>query len=108
MAKKITIGIKEPGKYWHFREVEDRLRTYQQIVGGHIEMCHAREDGILIFGNEEGKLLGLKPNIFLPRETIVGTVFAVRSDEKGEFISLTGEDIRSMCESRAEEKWPTE
>ena len=93
MTKKITIGIKEPGMDWHFREVEDRLKTYQQIVGGYIELAYAAPDGILIFCNEEGKLLGMVPNIELPYDTIVGTVFAVRSDEEGAFQSLTGEDI---------------
>lgn len=101
MAKMITIGIKEPGMDWHFREVKDDLKTYQQIVGGYIEMCHATKDGILIFGNEMGKLLGMVPNIFLPRDTIVGTVFAVRSDEEGEFQSLTGEDIDRLLSGQA-------
>lgn len=96
MTRQITIGIKEPGKPCHFREVEDALPTYQKIVGGYIEHCHSTESGVLIFGNEEGKILGLEPNIELPNDTIVGTVFAVRSDEEGEFCGLTGEDIAEL------------
>ena len=96
--KKITIGIKEPGRAWHFREVEDALPTYQKIVGGYIQLGHAREDGILIFCTEEGKLHGLEPNIQLPDDVIVGTVFTVRSDEEGEFQGLTGEDIAVLSE----------
>ena len=101
MTEKITIGIKEPGMDWHFREVEDTLSTYQQIVGGYIELAYAGSDGILIFCNEEGKLLGMVPNIELPYDTIVGTVFAVRSDEEGAFRSLTGEDIDKLSSGQA-------
>lgn len=101
MTKKITIGIKAPAKAWHFREVEDELSTYQQIVGGYIELVYAAPDGILLFGNEEGKLLGMAPNIELPYDTIVGTVFAVRSDEEGAFQSLTGEDIDLLLSGQA-------
>ena len=99
MNKQITIGIKKPGKAWHFREAEDELSTYQQIVGGSIQLGYSTPGGILIFCNEEGKLQGLAPNLSLPYDTIVGTVFAVRSDEEGEFCSLTGEDIITLSAS---------
>lgn len=93
MTRQITVEIKDPGKPWHFREAEDTLPTYQQIVSGYIQLGYSTKSGILIFCNEEGKILGLEPNLELPYDTIVGTVFAVRSDEEGEFCSLTGEDI---------------
>jgi len=93
MKKFITIAVKEPGKDWRMNVVEDVLPSYQKIVGGNIEFCHSTKSGILIFGNEEGKLRGLEPNIELPNDIIVGTVFAVRSDEEGEFETLTDEDF---------------
>lgn len=99
MNRQITIGIKDPGKPWHFREAENTLPTYQKIVGGYIELGYSTPDGILIFCNEDGKLQGLAPNLSLPYDTIVGTGFAVRSDEEGEFCSLTGEDIIALSAS---------
>lgn len=91
--KKITIAVKRPGDVWKIKEVEDTLKTYQDIVGGYIEHFKSIGD-IAFFCNEEGKFLDLEPNIFVPElnDTVVGTVFAARSDEAGEFVSLTDED----------------
>ena len=96
MTKKITILIKEPGQAWHPAEVEDTLETYQKIVGGYIEGFFTNYRGLHFFCNEEGKLLDLKPNIFCGDDLIVGTIFAVRSDDEGEFASVTQEDIEEM------------
>lgn len=93
---KITIAVKEPAKPWRKQEAENTLETFQKIVGGYIELCLYGPNGVLIFGNEEGKLLGMVPNIELPNDTIVGTVFAVRSNDEGDFISLYDEDFDSL------------
>ena len=89
----ITILIKEPGCSWNVAEVEDDLEAYQAIVGGYIEGIATTKTGMHIFGNEEGKLLHLKPNFMLHGDLIVGTVFAVRDDEEGNFVSVTEDDI---------------
>lgn len=93
---KITIAVKEPKKPWKKQEVENTLKTFQKIVDGHIELCLYGPNGVLIFGNEEGKLMGLERNLLVPGDIIVGTVFAVRSDDEGEFISLFAEDFRNL------------
>jgi len=94
--KMITIAIKRPAEAWKIKEVEDTLETYQDIVGGYIEhFLNIGEDkGVALFCNEEGKLLQLEPNIHVPElhDEIVGTIFAVRVDEEGEFTSLTESD----------------
>ena len=38
--------------------------------------------------------MDLEPNIYVPElnDIVMGTIFAVRSDEAGEFVSLTKED----------------
>lgn len=92
MTKKITIAIKEPAKAWHIADVEDALPTYQQIVGGYIECFRTSYNGICFFCNEEGKLLDLEPNIVSGDDVICGTIFAVRSNEEGEFVSLNPAD----------------
>lgn len=96
--RTITIGVKHPGQPWTLWNIEDSLRTYQKIVGGLIEHFERSESGIEFFCNEEGKLLGLAPNVFSLRnqDMICGPIFAVRTDEEGEFTSLTNEDIADL------------
>ena len=90
---KITIAVKEPGEPWEIREVEDELKTYQDIVGGYIEEFRKVKD-VCFFCNEEGKLLNLRPNIMVRGgDLIVGTIFAVKVDDEGEFVSLTDNDL---------------
>ena len=50
-----------------------------------------------MFCNEEGKLKDLLPNIVGPLgDVIVGTIFAVRADDEGEFQSLTDYDLLKL------------
>lgn len=93
VPKRVMIAVKEPGEAWETREVEDSLPVYQQIVGGYIEHICSTPGGILIFGNEEGKLQGLPLNMFVNGDPVVGTLFAVRSDDEGAFESITDEDL---------------
>ena len=96
--KRITILIKEPWSSWHAAEVEDDLETYQKIVGGYIEGIGKTITDVFLFCNEEGKLLQLEPNFIYHGDLIVGTVFAVRSDSEGNFVSVTQEDIEMFME----------
>ena len=96
--KEITIGIKEPAKDWRIETVEDALETYQGIVGGYIEHVGTASNGIEFFANEEGKLQGLLPNFGLHGELIVGTAFAVRGNDEGEFQSLEENDINWLTQ----------
>ena len=96
----LTIAIKEPGKAWEKREVEDTLKTYQDIVGGPIEHFHRSNNGVEYFCNEEGLLRDLEPNVVVCGQTIVGTIFAVRSNEEGEFESLRDEDLLRILGNR--------
>lgn len=62
MEKKIKVIIVEPGKPAYVKEVKDELSTYQEIVGGLIEIVRAFDDGVILVDNEEGKLMGLPLN----------------------------------------------
>ena len=97
MTRKITIAVKEPLDCWRVRTVIDKLKCYQDIVGGYIEQFCQTSGGILMFCNEEGKLKDLLPNIVGPLgDVIVGTIFAVRADDDGEFQSLTDYDLAKL------------
>ena len=97
MNNKILTAIKAPDKPWCIGYVENTLEAFQSIVGGYIEHFAETESGIHFFCNEEGKLLGLQPNVItVHRDIVVGTIFAVRSDADGEFVSLTDEDFKDL------------
>ena len=95
-----TIAIKEPGKAREKREVEDTLKTYQDIVGGWIDPFHTSNNGVEYFCNEEGRMRGLEPKVVVRGQTIVGTIFAVRMNEEGEFESLRDEDLLRILGNR--------
>ena len=96
MAREIVIAVKKEGEPWERLVVEDNLKVYQGIVEGNIECCYRTVSNMLIFGNEEGRIRGMKPNVATPEGTIVGPVFAVRSGTGGEFDSLTKKDLKML------------
>ena len=90
---KVRIAVKDPGKAWEVREVEDDLEVYQEIVEGYIECAFTTSGGIHVFCNEFGKINGMKRNVIVSDDYIFGPIFAVRSGEEGEFVSLTDDDL---------------
>ena len=80
MAHKIDCIIKRPDEpYGHKTAVSDSLENLQRIVGGYIECVHVTED-LVIICNEEGKLLGLEPNMRFGIDYLVGTIIVVGND----------------------------
>lgn len=67
---------KKPGQAPEACEVENSLKALQAEVGGYIESFQFAEDFTLLI-NEEGKNLGLEPNLYVLGELLVGTVLAV-------------------------------
>lgn len=76
MAEKIFAMIKEPGENWERREIDNNLKTFQGLVGGHIEVVNVRDDLLLIV-NEEGVLQDLESNIYMRGYWLRGTIVAV-------------------------------
>ena len=74
-------------------EIEHNLSTLQKYVGGLIDIVELENDVDIII-NDEGKLLGLSPNLVLYefRDIIVGD-FLVVGQKNGETISLSEEKI---------------
>ena len=79
-------------------EIEHNLSTIQNYVGGLIDIVEIEEDVDIII-NDEGKLLGLSPNLVLYEfgDIIVGD-FLVVGQENGETISLSEEKIEKYVE----------
>lgn len=94
--KMITVVIKEPYKEPYVKEIEQKLESYQEIVGGLIEVVglpHA--PGVDIILNEEGKLENLDGNFWLPeyQDCACGTCI-MAACRGGEFTSLNEKQIK--------------
>lgn len=80
---KIRAIIKRPDEeYGHVANISATLENLQRTVGGYIEVVQVDED-VVIICNEEGKLLGLEPNMFFRGDTLVGTIIAAGFDGEG-------------------------
>lgn len=81
---KIRAIIKRPDeRYGHVTNISDTLKNLQGIVGGKIEALRISEDAVIIC-NEEGKQMGLKPNIYIGTmpygQLIVGDIIVLGVD----------------------------
>lgn len=100
----MKIVVKKPKEKGSIIEGENKLETFQNIVGGYIETYPLVND-ILIVLNEEGILQGLEHNMIIRpymneyKDTalIVGTVAFV-SEDNGDFKELNEEQIKTLKE----------
>ena len=91
----------EPNKNAKIVDIEDNLKSWQQVVGGYIEYVYPfQEQPVGVICNEEGKLEGLpfsRPilddNDALV-DIIAGTCYIVGLDDKGGNRSLTDMEIK--------------
>ena len=91
---------KQPCHVPEIIDVANELASLQELVGGYIEVVRLT-DGFILICNEEGKLWGLEPNIFLISGTnvdeVVGPILIVK-DAGEEFGELTEEEANTVCE----------
>ena len=87
-------------------KVENTLKTFQELVGGYIEIPFISsklcEKGIDIIINEEGKLLNLKPSFVVMDgdkliDVIHGNVIFTSRDSYGNQKSLTKDQFDYIC-----------
>jgi hypothetical protein len=97
MEKIIKVLIVEPLKEPYPAEIENTLAGMQMTVGGLIEPIFLKK-GVDIVCNEEAKLIGLTGNRSLGVDIIAGTFFVVGSNDEGEFVSLTEDEMRKCAE----------
>ena len=57
----MRVLVVEPEHRPEVKEIEDSLRTMQNIVGGYIQTVHL-DDSVVLVCNEEGKFMNLPPN----------------------------------------------
>ena len=70
---EILVWVKEPGKTVEQRMIGNDLKSLQEIVGGYIE-DYSFASNFSVICNEEGKLLGLEPNVVMFGLEFVGTI----------------------------------
>lgn len=103
MSDKLKVIMIQPEKEPQIVEIERNLEALQNAVGGFIEVIYPFEDHVGIVLNEEGKLIGLKPNRALKDEEgqlydiIMGNFLVVGLSED-DFCSLTDEQIEKYME----------
>lgn len=95
--KNIKVVVFEPNKNPEVREIPNELEAMQQIVGGYIEIAFGYGK-YLIVCNEEGKLLSLPFNKSMGQDYLVGTVFAAKEGNDGEFADINESDIQAILE----------
>lgn len=105
--EKIIAWIKKPGKNVVPIAVDNTLEAFQEIVGGYIE-CFAVSTDMTIVCNEDGKNIGLEPNVEILGEKFVGTIMfvGINENDPSEFDDLlvTEETMRRLFPKLWEEK----
>ena len=91
---EIKVLFKRVGKDPIVKIIPNTLEAKQNLVGGLIE-CVPYDDETLLICNEEGKLIGMKPNICFDYDYIAGDCFLIGDDyENADFKSLTDKQIK--------------
>ena len=93
----MIVVKKEVNKDFEIIEIEDDLRSYQEIIGGYIETIPFKEN-ILMIVNEDGLSLNLPYNFSIKRDDhmvhpIVGNAVFVGFNGGSEFDSLSDEQL---------------
>ena len=97
---EIRVLYKRVGKEPIVKIIPNTLEAKQDLVGGLIE-CVPYDEETLLICNNEGKIIGMKPNLCFDYDYIAGDCFLIGDDyEKADFKSLTDEQIK-----RAKEDW---
>ena len=104
MNKNIKVLVVKPEQIPTIAEYEDRLETWQQLVGGYIELFYPFEDDVAILCNDEGKIDGLPLNRAIKDaggeilDIIAGTFAVVGLDDEDGFRSLTDDELKKYAE----------
>lgn len=98
--KTVRVLYVEPMKTPVVKDVKADLTTYQQMVGGLIQLVYPFSENVGVVCNDEGKLLNLPPNRFLrdentgkPYDVLCGNFFVVGLNYD-DFCSLTEDQVK--------------
>jgi len=98
--RKVTVMICRVGKPDLVTEVIDNLKTYQDIVGGHIEgYSLPMNRQLYLYCNGDGKFLCPPNQVVGSLGMIHGDFVIVRCGKNGDAISLTKKDIALLIKA---------
>ena len=94
---KIRVLKVEPNKHPEEFMLENALEAMQEAVGGYIDIV-SLEGGVCILLNDEGKLIGLEGNRRIGNDIIVGNFYVCGSNDEGDLVSLTDEEMEKYMD----------
>lgn len=95
MKQKIRVWIKEAGdKRPRHVAISPKLENLQKYVEGFIESFQYATDATIIC-NEEGRIIGLKPNVEILGNMFYGTIIFVGVNGE-EFADFPIQDVKEM------------
>lgn len=92
----------EPGKPAEPAEITNTLEGLQFEVEGYIEATYPFEDNVVVFGNEEAKLIWMEGNRRINGQIYAGPIIIVGDDGQGENVDLTEAQVKRYVEMFAE------
>lgn len=105
MGEILKVLLVEPGQYPKQIEVEHTLANLQKLVGGDIEPVYPWKEPVCIVCNDEGKLNGSPLNRPLEDYDILAGSFFICGLGKGDFCSLTPEQMQRYEEKYHDPQW---
>ena len=97
----MRVLIVEPMKSPAVQDIPGTLESMQATVGGLIQAVYPFEESVALICNDEGKLLNLPANRYVPElpDIICGTFFLCNAPPGSEhFTSLTEEQIKQYAQ----------
>jgi len=98
---RIKVLIKKPYQEIEEVEIDNELKTLQEIVGGLIQIVpFPTVKGVDLIINEEGKLESLDGNFFMPHyeDCTVGNAIMASHDEEGNLASISDKQKKKVKE----------
>lgn len=93
----MKVVLKEPGEMPKLIEIDGKLETLQELVGGNIEHV-GLTDRLGMLCNDEGKLKGEPYNFYLAaiNDNIVGNAVFIGEDGE-DFTDIDREDVKMLA-----------
>ena len=84
----MKILVVEPNEEPKRADIPHMLGAMQQVVGGYIEAVYPFDDPVVLVCDEEGKLNGKTPNLYIPGKDIIVGTFFICGDGEEDFTDL--------------------
>lgn len=96
-ARIMKILAVRTGELPEVIDIEHSLDAKSEFVGGYIQTISLSSTAILVC-NDDGKVIGLKPNRVIPGDFIAGDFFIVGFDGRDDFCDISDSDAALYME----------